>query len=100
MEPTITLVVAQLAGSICHASIGAGVVIFLGAIGNILSAARLRRLADHANHCRVVISYPLTTSALLPTQSLTLHVLTLTVLRFFISGTQYSTACYCPPPAP
>ena len=64
IEPIITVYVAQLVADPVHVTLMAGLVMAAAALGSILSAARLGRLADRVGHWNVIIGC-LAVSALL-----------------------------------
>ena len=64
IEPIITVYVAQLVADPAQITLVAGVVMSAAALGSILSAARLGRLADRIGHWNVIVG-ALTVSALL-----------------------------------
>ncbi|WP_265447702.1 MFS transporter [Flexivirga meconopsidis] len=86
VEPTITLFVGQLAGGTSHASFGAGVIMALGALGSILTAPRLGRLADRIGHVRVIIGCLTAAGVLLLAQGAAPNVPVLAVLRFLMGA--------------
>ena len=81
VEPTITLYVAELTGRVSNAATGAGVVMALGAVGSIVSAPWLGRLADRVGHRRVVIASLTAAGILLLLQAAASSLLLLCVLR-------------------
>jgi len=64
IEPIITVYVMQLIEDQARVTMISGVVMAVGALGSILSASRLGRLADRIGHTRVIIG-ALTIAALL-----------------------------------
>ncbi|TWE12141.1 putative MFS family arabinose efflux permease [Rudaeicoccus suwonensis] len=86
VEPTITLFVEQLAGTARHASMGAGIVMSLGALGSIVSAPRLGRLADRVGHGRVIIGCLLVAGVCLLAQAAAPNVPALAVLRLLMGA--------------
>ncbi|NNG40216.1 MFS transporter [Flexivirga sp. ID2601S] len=86
VEPTITLLVAELSGGRDHASLGAGFIMALGALGSIITAPRLGRLADRVGHLQVVIACLVAAGALLLAQGAAPNVPVLAVLRFLMGA--------------
>jgi MFS family permease len=64
IEPIITVYVRTLVKDPVHVTFTAGLVMSAAALGSVLSASRLGRLADRIGHVRV-IAYALTAAALL-----------------------------------
>ena len=55
IEPIITVYVAQIVPDAAHVTIWAGLVMSAAALGSILSASRLGRLADRIGHWTVIV---------------------------------------------
>jgi len=82
IEPIITVYVSALAhGSTAIAST-AGVVMAAGALGTILSAPRLGKLADRVGHAPVICVCLLASAVLLALQATAVNNLELGILRF------------------
>ncbi|WP_446665378.1 MFS transporter [Flexivirga sp. B27] len=85
VEPIITVFVHELTGS-DHPSVGAGIIMALGAAGSIASAPRLGRLADSAGHLKVVVGCLAAAGVLLLAQSAAPNVVVLAVLRLLMGA--------------
>lgn len=83
VEPIITVFVQQLSAS-DHPSVGAGVIMALGATGSIASAPRLGRLADRVGHLSVAIGCLGCAGVLLLAQAAAPNVVVLAVLRLLM----------------
>lgn len=84
IEPIITLVVRHLHPGTAHVSGLAGFVFTAAAIGSIISAPRLGRLADRWGHDRVILGSLVAAAVLALLQAAADHVWQLTVLRFLM----------------
>jgi len=84
IEPIITVYVAELVGDPARVTLVAGVVMSAAALGSILSAARLGRLADRVGHWRVIVACLAVAAALLIPQALVTAGWQLVVLRFLM----------------
>jgi MFS family permease len=84
IEPIITVYVSALApGSHAVSSI-AGLVMAAGALGTIVSAPRLGRLADRVGHIPVICGCLLASAALLLVQATAVNNIELGILRFLM----------------
>ncbi len=83
IEPIITLYVAQLVTS-SHVTLVAGLTMASAALGSIISASWLGRLADRAGSWNVIIGCLLAAAVLLIPQALVTQGWQLVVLRFFM----------------
>ncbi len=83
IEPIITLYVAQLVAS-PQVTLVAGLTMSSAALGSILSASWLGKLADRAGSWNVIIGCLLAAAALLVPQALVTQGWQLVVLRFFM----------------
>lgn len=81
IEPIITVYVAQLAPGSMVATMS-GVVMALGALGSVLSAPRLGRVADRVGHMTVIWGCLLTAAILLVLQAWATSIWMLAPLRF------------------
>ena len=84
IEPIITVYVAQLVRDPAQITMTAGVVMSAAALGSILSAARLGRLADRVGHWSVVIGCLAAAALLLIPQALVTAGWQLVLLRFLM----------------
>lgn len=82
LEPIVTVFVGELAPHASHPATLSGIVMAVGALGGILSAPRLGRLADRIGYARVITGSLLTAAALLALQGLAQGIWELTLLRF------------------
>lgn len=83
IEPIITVYVAQLVPT-AEVTLTAGVVMSAAALGSILSAARLGRLADRIGHWTVIVACLLAAAALLIPQAFVTQGWQLVALRFLM----------------
>lgn len=84
VEPIITVYVTQLAPGATAVATIAGVVMAAGALGTIVSAPRLGKLADRIGHPPVICGCLLVAAALLTLQAAAQNNLQLGVLRFLM----------------
>ena len=84
IEPIITVYVAQLAGDPAQVTIIAGVVMSAAALGSILSASALGKLADRIGYWRVITGALAVAAILLIPQVFVSSSWQLIVLRFFM----------------
>lgn len=84
IEPIITVYVAQLVKDAAHVTMTAGVVMSAAALGSILSAARLGRLADRIGHWNVIIACLAVAAVLLVPQAFVTAGWQLVLLRFLM----------------
>ncbi len=84
IEPIITVYVAQIVPNSAHVTIVAGLVMSAAALGSILSASRLGRLADRVGHWTVIVGCLLVCAALLIPQAFVTAGWQLVVLRFLM----------------
>lgn len=84
IEPIITLYIAQLVEDQSSVTIVSGVVMSAAALGSILSAARLGRLADRIGHWNVIIGALAVSALLLIPQAFVTVGWQLIVLRFLM----------------
>jgi MFS family permease len=84
IEPIITVYVSALAPGTLGVSSIAGVVMAAGALGTILSAPRLGRLADRVGHIPVICGCLLASAVLLLVQATAVNNLELGALRFLM----------------
>ena len=82
VEPIITLYVAQFVHQPHQVTLMAGVTMSAAALGSILSAARLGRLADRIGHWRVLIAGQAVAALLLILQAFITSARQLVALRF------------------
>jgi MFS family permease len=82
LEPIVTVFVGELAPHASHPATLSGIVMAVGALGGIVSAPRLGRLADRVGYARVITGSLMTAAALLALQGLAQGVWELTLLRF------------------
>jgi MFS family permease len=84
IEPIITVYVAQLVADPSHVTIMAGLVMSAAALGSILSASRLGKLADRIGHWNVIIGCLAVSALLLVPQAFLSAGWQLVVLRFLM----------------
>jgi MFS family permease len=84
IEPIITVYVAQLVPNPARVTLVAGVVMSAAALGSILSAARLGRLADRIGHWNVIVACLAISAALLVPQAFVTAGWQLVALRFLM----------------
>lgn len=84
IEPIITLYVAQLVEDRSKVTMVSGIVMSAAALGSILSAARLGRLADHIGHWNVIVGALAVSALLLIPQAFVTEGWQLIVLRFLM----------------
>lgn len=84
IEPIITVYVAQLVADPAQVTVMAGFVMSAAALGSILSAARLGRLADRVGHWNVIIGCLAVSALLLIPQAFVTQGWQLVVLRFLM----------------
>jgi MFS family permease len=84
VEPIITLYVAQIVADPSQVTAVAGVAMSAAALGSILSASRLGRLADRVGHWNVIIGCLAASAALLVPQALVSADWQLVILRFLM----------------
>lgn len=84
VEPIITVYVAQLVADPAHVTLMAGLVMSAAALGSILSAARLGRLADRIGHWNVIVGCLAVSAVLLVPQAFVTSGWQLVVLRFLM----------------
>ena len=84
IEPIITVYVSQIVPNPAHVTIVAGVVMSAAALGSILSASRLGKLADRIGHWSVIIGCLLVCAALLIPQAFVTAGWQLIALRFLM----------------
>jgi MFS family permease len=84
IEPIITVYVAQLVADPSHVTIMAGLVMSAAALGSILSASRLGKLADRIGHWNVIIGCLAVSALLLVPQAFLSTGWQLVVLRFLM----------------
>ena len=84
VEPIITVYVTQLAPGATAVATIAGVVMAAGALGTIVSAPRLGKLADRIGHPPVICGCLLVAAALLTLQAAAQNNLQLGLLRFLM----------------
>jgi len=84
IEPIITVYVAQLVRDAAHVTMMAGVVMSAAALGSILSAARLGRLADRVGHWNVITGCLAVAALLLVPQAFVDASWQLVLLRFLM----------------
>ncbi|WP_423458934.1 MFS transporter [Ottowia sp. VDI28] len=84
IEPIITVYVAELSNDQGSVTMMAGIVMSATALGAILSAAFLGRVADRAGHPRLIVSCLALASALLLPQAFVHETWQLVVLRFLM----------------
>jgi MFS family permease len=84
IEPIITVYVAQIVPDPAHVTIVAGLVMSAAALGSIISASRLGKLADRIGHWTVIIGCLLVCAALLIPQAFVTSGWQLIGLRFLM----------------
>ncbi len=84
IEPIITVYVAQIVPDPAHVTIVAGLVMSAAALGSILSASRLGKIADRIGHWTVIIGCLLVCAALLIPQAFVTAGWQLIGLRFLM----------------
>ena len=84
IEPIITVYVAQIVPDAAHVTIVAGLVMSAAALGSILSASRLGKLADRIGHWTVIVGCLLVCAALLIPQAFVTAGWQLVGLRFLM----------------
>lgn len=84
IEPIITVYVAQLVRNVDQVTLVSGLVMSAAALGSILSASRLGKLADRVGHWNVVIIGLLVSALLLIPQAFVTASWQLVVLRFLL----------------
>jgi MFS family permease len=84
IEPIITLYVAQLVTNASTVTVVSGIVMSAAALGSVLSAPLLGRLADRIGHWNIVILCLLASALLLVPQAFVTTSWQLVVLRFFM----------------
>jgi MFS family permease len=84
IEPIITVYVAQIVPDPAHVTIVAGMVMSAAALGSILSASRLGKLADRIGHWTVIIGCLLVCALLLVPQAFVTAGWQLIGLRFLM----------------
>lgn len=84
IEPIITVYVAQLVDDPTHITMVAGIVMSAAALGSILSASRLGKLADRVGHWNVIVAALAVSALLLIPQAFVTEGWQLIVLRFLM----------------
>jgi MFS family permease len=84
IEPIITVYVATLVADPAHVTMMAGLAMSAGALGSILSAARLGRLADRIGQWNVIVGCLAVSGALLVPQAFVTSGWQLVALRFLM----------------
>jgi MFS family permease len=84
IEPIITVYVAQFVTEADKVTVVSGVVMAAAALGSILSASRLGKLADRIGHLRVIIGALTVSALLLIPQAFVTQSWQLIVLRFLM----------------
>lgn len=84
IEPIITVYVAQLVTDPAHVTLVAGFVMAAAALGSILSASRLGRLADRVGHWNVIVGCLAVSAVLLVPQAFVTAGWQLVTLRFLM----------------
>ena len=84
IEPIITVYVAQITANAAHVTVVAGLVMSAAALGSILSASWLGKLADRTGHWTVIIGCLLVCAGLLVPQAFVTAGWQLVVLRFLM----------------
>jgi MFS family permease len=84
IEPIITVYVAQLVSDASRVTLVSGVVMSVAALGSILAAPRLGRLADRVGHWNVIIGALVACAALLIPQAFVTSAWQLVALRFLM----------------
>jgi MFS family permease len=84
IEPIITVYVAQLVDNPAHVTMVAGIVMSAAALGSVLSAPRLGRLADRIGHWNVIVAALGVSALLLIPQAFVTEGWQLVILRFLM----------------
>jgi DHA1 family multidrug resistance protein-like MFS transporter len=84
IEPIITVYVAQLVENQGQVTMISGIVMSVAALGSILSASRLGRLADRIGHWHVIAGALAVAALLLIPQAFVTHAWQLIILRFLM----------------
>jgi MFS family permease len=84
IEPIITVYVAQLVTEPTHVTMMAGLVMSAAALGSILSASRLGKLADRVGHWNVIVGCLAVSALLLIPQAFLSAGWQLVILRFLM----------------
>jgi MFS family permease len=84
IEPIITVYVAQLVADQTHVTIVAGLVMSAAALGSILAASRLGKLADRVGHWNIIVGCLAASGALLIPQAFVTAGWQLVALRFLM----------------
>jgi len=84
IEPIITVYVAQIVADPSKVTIVAGIVMSAAALGSILSASRLGKIADKVGHLTVIVGCLLVSAALLVPQAFVTAGWQLVGLRFLM----------------
>ncbi|MEK1854379.1 MAG: MFS transporter [Phyllobacterium sp.] len=84
IEPIITVYVAQLVSDPSQVTLVAGIVMSAAALGSILSASRLGKLADRIGHWNVIVAALAVSALLLIPQAFVTEGWQLIVLRFLM----------------
>jgi MFS family permease len=84
IEPIITVYVAQLIQDASHVTLVSGLAMSAAALGSILSASRLGKLADRLGHWNVIIGCLLASALLLVPQAFVSEGWQLVALRFLM----------------
>ncbi len=84
IEPIITVYVMQLIDNPAQITMVSGVVMAAAALGSILSASHLGKLADHIGHVKVVVGALIIAALLLIPQAFVTQAWQLIVLRFLM----------------
>lgn len=84
IEPIITVYVQELVRDTTQVTFVAGIVMSAAALGSVLSASRLGKLADRIGHLKVVIGCMAVAAALLIPQAMVTEAWQLVVLRFLM----------------
>lgn len=84
IEPIITVYVAQLVADPAHVTITAGIVMSAAALGSVLSASRLGKLADRIGYWRVITGTLAVAAVLLIPQAFVTESWQLILLRFLM----------------
>jgi MFS family permease len=84
IEPIITVYVAALVRNVAEVTLVSGIVMSAAALGGIVSAARLGRLADKVGHWNVIIGALAASAVLLIPQAFVTAAWQLVLLRFLM----------------
>jgi len=84
IEPILTVYVAQLVREPSEITLVSGVVMSVAALGSILSAPRLGKLADRVGHWTVIVGALVASGLLLIPQAFVTSAWQLVILRFFM----------------